>query len=180
MSSLFLALSSPNVGKIMYSGDHAMIKNLILVFIIVTLTGCSMMQSNLVALPTPLPTFTPALQTTSDPNITQAAALGGKQNGELYVWIYSNPNPPIRGENVFEAVVTDANGQPVTDAKISFDFDMINMSHGKNIVEATPLGEGHYAGKVHFLMPGPWRVIVAIERSEQTSTIRYDFNVNFQ
>ena len=157
-----------------------MFRKLILGFIMITLTGCAMMQSNSAELPTPLPTFTPALQTTSDPNITQAAALGGKQNGDLFVWIFSNPNPPIRGDNTFEALITDANGQPVTNAKISFDLDMTNMSHGKNVVEAEPIGEGHDAGAIHFLMPGPWRVIVAIERSGQTSTIRFDFNVNFK
>jgi len=44
-------------------------------------------------------------------------------------------------------------------------------------VEATSMGEGHYNGKVAFLMPGPWRILVVIERSGQTSTIRFDFKV---
>jgi len=57
---------------------------------------------------------------------------------------------------------------------------MINMSHGKNVVEATPMGEGYYAGDVNFLMAGPWRVLVAIERTGQTSTVRFDFDVNFK
>ncbi|MBI5082417.1 MAG: hypothetical protein HZB17_14115, partial [Chloroflexi bacterium] len=52
--------------------------------------------------PTAIPTLTPAsaAPTTS---ATKAAvnqvALGGKQSGELLVWIYGNPNPPIRGAN---------------------------------------------------------------------------------
>jgi len=157
-----------------------MFRKLFLGFIMVTLTGCTLMQGKSVVLPTPLPTFTPAFQATPNPNVTQAPPLGGKQNGDLFVWIYSDPNPPIRGENTFETFVTDANGQPIIDAKISFDIDMTNMSHGKNVVEATSTGEGHYKGNVHFLMSGPWRVLVAIERAGQTSTVRFDFNVNFK
>lgn len=145
-----------------------------------TLSACAMMPGNPAVLSTPLPTFTPANLSTPAPNMTQAAALGGKQSGDLYVWIYSNPNPPIRGENLFDAFVTDGNGKPVTDAKITFDIDMTNMSHGKNVVSATAKGEGHYNGKLSFLMPGPWRVLVVIERGGQTSTVRFDFIVNLK
>ncbi len=162
----------PNIGKI------SMIASGLIAVGMFALTACAMLPGNSVTLPTPFPTFTPAFLTTPAPNTTQAAALGGKQSGDLFVWIYSNPNPPIRGDNTFEAFVTDANGKPITDAKISFDVDMTNMSHGKNVVPAAPMGEGRYNGKLSFLMPGPWRVLVTIERAGQTSLIRFDFNVN--
>ena len=157
-----------------------MIRKLFLGLVVFTLTACAMSPSDSSVPPTPIPTFTPDPLTTPDPNATQVDALGGVQSGDLFVWIYSNPNPPIRGDNTFEAFVTDANGQPITDAKISFDIDMTNMSHGKNVVEATSMEGGYYSGEVHFLMPGPWRVIVAIERSGQTSTVNFDFFVNFK
>jgi len=111
---------------------------------------------------------------------TQALALGSKQAGNLTVSLFSNPNPPIRGNNAFEAFVTDAQGQPVSDAKLSFDIDMTNMSHGKNVVTASPLGEGHYSATINLFMPGPWRVIVIVERAGQTETARFDFNVNWK
>ena len=142
------------------------------------LTACGMLPGNSAAQPTPLPTFASSAKSTLIPSSSQAAALGGKQSGDLFVWIYSSPYPPIRGNNTFEALVTDATGQPVKDAKISFDLDMTNMSHGKNVVPANPTSDGRYNGKVSFMMPGPWRVIVAVERSGQTSTVRFDFNVN--
>ena len=155
-----------------------MLRELFLGLVMFALTACAMSPGNEGVLPSPIPTFTPAFLTTPDQNVTQAAPMGSKQSGDLFVSIYSNHNPPIQGANIFEVVVADANGQPITDAKISFDIDMTNMSHGKNVVEATSIGEGHYNGKVAFLMPGPWRVLVAIERSGQTSTIRFDFKVN--
>lgn len=151
-----------------------MLQKLLLVLALLTLTACGMMPGNAVPQTTAIPTLAPALGAAP----VQGNPLGGKQSGDLSVWIYSNPNPPIRGANTFEAVLADAKGQPVTDAKISFDIDMTNMSHGKNVVAATASGAGHYTGKVSFQMPGPWRVLVAIERGGQTSTVRFDFSVN--
>ncbi len=92
--------------------------------------------------------------------------------------LLSTPNPPIRGNNILIALVTDSQGRPLSDAKLTFDLDMINMSHGKNIVTGSPLGGGQYSGQVIFMMPGPWRAIVRIDLPGQTESIRFDFNVN--
>ena len=55
---------------------------------------------------------------------------------------------------------------------------MTNMSHGKNVVKTATAGDGHYAGQVRFMMGGPWRVIVVIERPNQTPiSARFNFNV---
>jgi len=156
------------------------VQKLFLGFLMFVLSGCGMIRGGSATSSTPIPTFTPAISITSDPNAAKSTALGGKQSGDLFVWVFSVPNPPIRGSNTLEAFITDANGQPVTGAKISFDIDMTNMSHGKNVVEAKPTGEGRYSGKASFMMPGPWRVIIAIERAGQTRTVRFDFNVNFR
>ena len=91
------------------------------------------------------------------------------------------PNPAVRGNNTLDAAITDAAGQPVADAKVSFDIDMTNMSHGKNVVTAAPAGNGHYTGKVFYMMPGPWRVIVTVERAGQpAASVRFDFSVNLR
>jgi hypothetical protein len=141
--------------------------------------GCSMMSTPAAEQPTAIPTLVSALPVIQDPALTPLPVLGGKQSGDLIVWISSNPNPPVRGDNVFEALVTDASGQPMSDAAISFDLNMVNMNHGRNVVAASALGNGRYRGVVHFLMPGPWRVIVGIERAGQMSTVRFDFTVNW-
>lgn len=151
--------------------------------ILFALSGCMVTGAfQKVNPPTAIPTLTPASASTA--SATKAAvnqtALGGKQSGELLVWIYGNPNPPIRGANTLEVFVADSNGKPINDAKVSFDIDMTNMSHGKNVVTASSLGEGRYNGSVHFLMPGPWRVIVGIDRNGQTEKVRFEFNVNWR
>jgi hypothetical protein len=121
----------------------------------------------------------PTSTATQVPSAVQGTALSTKQGDGLKVSLSSNPNPPIRGNNTFEAFITDAQGNPVSDAKVSFDIDMTNMSHGKNVITASSLGDGRYNGKVYFMMPGPWRLIVNIERTGQTTPVRFDFNVNW-
>ena len=157
-----------------------MLRKLIIGFAAIALTACALQPGSSGPQPTILPTFTPPPSATQDPNGIQVPALGGKQSGDLLVWIFSNPNPPIRGGNTIELLVTDTNGQPISDAKVSFDINMTNMNHGKNVVTASSLGEGRYSGEVFFLMPGPWRVIVGIERPGQTKTVRFDFMVSFR
>jgi len=156
-----------------------MLRKLFLGLVVVVLTACAVSPGNQLAPSTPAPVSTspPTVQALPTLDYTQAAPLGSKQAGDLAVSLYCDHNPPIQGANIFGVFVADANNQPVTDAKITYDIDMTNMSHGQYIVEPTSTGAGHYQGKVSFLMPGPWRIIVAIERSGQTSKTRFDFKV---
>lgn len=106
---------------------------------------------------------------------------GGQRVGELTVWLTAPAKAPARGQNVIEALVLDASGQPVNDGRVSFDLDMTNMSHGKNVVQATRASDGRYDGAVTFMMPGPWRIIATIERGGKTvGSARFDFNVNLR
>lgn len=118
----------------------------------------------------------------SPPAAAGRASLGGtRQAADLTITLYSAPNPPIRGTDVLEAVITDAQGQPVTDAQVAFDLDMTNMSHGKNIVAAASQGNGRYAGRAFFMMPGPWRVITFVARPGQPAVqARFDFQVRLR
>ena len=156
-----------------------MINKLILMLMALLLASCGMMSAPLAEQPTPIPTFASADSSAQDPAANQVPALGGKQSGDLLVWIFSDPNPPSRGATTLEVLIADLDGKPISDATISFDIDMTNMSHGKNVTAASSLGDGRYSGDVHFLMPGPWRVIVGIERAGQTITVRFDFMVEW-
>lgn len=128
------------------------------------------------------PSPTATLARPAPPAVVGRASLGSnKQAADLTIALFSAPNPPIRGASTLEAVVTDAQGQPVTDAQVAFDLDMTNMSHGKNVILATPQGGGHYAGRVFFMMPGPWRVITIVQRPQQPIVqTRFDFQVNLR
>ncbi|MHB1135020.1 MAG: FixH family protein [Chloroflexota bacterium] len=106
--------------------------------------------------------------------------LGGQRSGDLLVWLASNPEKPRRGEAKIDAYLVGTDGQPVSDAKVTFDTDMTNMSHGPNLVKAAPTANGHYVGQVRFSMPGPWRVITVVERpGKETLRLRFEFGVSF-
>jgi hypothetical protein len=119
-----------------------------------------------------------ATPTTPKPTTGQFATLGEIKTGDLTVKILTDHNPPVSGNNKFKAFITDVKGQPISDAKLSFDFDMTNMHMGSYVVSTASLGEGWYSSAVSFSMPGPWRVIVKIDRAGQINTAQLDFGVN--
>lgn len=119
----------------------------------------------------------PSIPAPAGVKLTGTLLGAGLRVGEYAVWLTSAV-APTRGPARLEAVVLDQNDQPVVDAAVSFDIDMTNMSHGKNVIKTTSRGDGHYAGEVRFMMSGPWRVIVVIERPTQTPvSVRFNFNV---
>ncbi len=103
----------------------------------------------------------------------------GQQSGDLLVWLSSTPAQPVAGDAQLDTFVTDRAGEPISGLQITYHADMTNMSHGLYLVATEPAGIGHYAGDVHFSMPGPWRVITIIERPGlQTVRLRFEFRVN--
>lgn len=107
--------------------------------------------------------------------------LGSQAQGDVVGWLSSDPAQPVRGAANLDAYLVGADGQPVTDATVTFDIDMTNMSHGEYLVAAEPAGEGHYTGNVHFSMPGPWRVIAIVERpGAETARLRFEFAVTMK
>lgn len=126
----------------------------------------------------------PVLQTPVGQKVSPAGALlggSGQRVGDLNVWLSSVFGAPGRGQAQVEALVTDGRGQPVNDIKVYFDVDMTNMSHGKYIAPATRIADGRYNGAVFFMMPGPWRIIVSIERAGRSVGVaRFDFLVGLR
>jgi hypothetical protein len=108
----------------------------------------------------------------------KGATLGVLRQGDVVAWLSSEPEQPVRGTADIDAYLVDAQGRLISDAKVTFDTDMTNMSHGQYLVPAESTGNGHYVGSVHFSMPGPWRVIALVERpGEQTTKLRFEFTV---
>ena len=146
--------------------------------IVTCLVGCSN------AAPSSVPVVTANASLPNGSSIVppgQPLGGGGKRAGDYIVWLSSVPPQPIRGLNVVEALVADSNGQPINDATVTFDTDMTTMSHGKNLIVGTPGDNGRYGGKITFMMPGPWRVIVSIERKDRPiERTRFDFAVNLR
>ena len=105
--------------------------------------------------------------------------IADQQSDGIHGWLASTPAQPGKGNAMIDAYLVADDGQPIEDAVVTFDIDMTNMSHGKYQVAANATGGGHYAGDVHFSMPGPWRIVAVIERpGQETVDLRFDFTVN--
>jgi hypothetical protein len=96
------------------------------------------------------------------------------------VEVTTAPAPPVAGTDLLlEARLTDAQGNAVSDATVSFDVDMVMMSHGKHVVAAQSDGAGRFTAPFHFVMAGAWRVIVIVERpGESAEQLRTELTVN--
>ncbi|HRW47182.1 MAG TPA: copper chaperone PCu(A)C, partial [Caldilinea sp.] len=104
--------------------------------------------------------------------------LADQQSDGIHGWLTSTPAEPTRGEATIDAYLVADDGQPIEGATVTLDIDMTNMSHGQYLVPAEAAGGGHYAGNVHFSMPGPWRIIANIERpGQEVIKLRFDFMV---
>jgi hypothetical protein len=132
--------------------------------VLALLTACSAFRS----VPSGSSALSPSSPIAADACSQTAPACpllsAGQQSGDLLVWLSSTPAQPVAGNAELDAFVTNRAGEPISGLQITYHADMTNMSHGLYLVATEPIGIGHYAGDVHFSMPGPWRVITIIER----------------
>jgi hypothetical protein len=91
--------------------------------------------------------------------------------GSVDVTLTTQPDPPRRGEAIFEATVMQG-GQAVTDADVSVDLFMaampsMNMPDMKNSVALKHEGSGRYRGAGNVMMAGSWDATVSVKRGGQ-------------
>lgn len=79
----------------------------------------------------------------------------------LAVEIYVDPYPPATLRTWLDFYLTKG-GEPVTNASMGMDFDMLAMEHGPFWSEAENLGGGHYTFTLDYIMFGPWDQLVTI------------------
>ncbi len=83
---------------------------------------------------------------------------------------------PKSGDNALQIAVTDAQGKPVTGAKITTSVAMTSMDMGTTHPTVKELGGGKYAASVNFGMAGPWRVTVNVSAPGQKPALKsFDF-----
>ncbi len=145
------------------------------------LTACSAAGS----VPSTSKALSPSTPITTGTQVPSAPAgpllADGQRSGDLLAWLSSTPAQPVEGKAQLDTYLTDSTGKPLGDLLVTYDTDMTNMSHGLYLVPAEPAGDGHYVGRVHFSMPGPWRVITIVERPGlQTVRLRFEFRVKSQ
>src|SRR4029077_18130084 len=104
------------------------------------------------------------------PPATPAAAPSAqtppeKQVGDLLVAVSPASEPTTKGDSTIQVRLRDANGQPVTGAKVTFSYTMDMPGMRIEQSEAKEVGNGLYHGPARFTMGGPWGLVVQTERS---------------
>ena len=82
------------------------------------------------------------------------------------------------GKNALDVTILDANGKPVTGAKVTGTVEMTSMDMGTTHPKAQEKKDGHYSVPVEFSMKGPWRVTLTVTPPRQKLfTKSFDFSV---
>lgn len=96
--------------------------------------------------------------------------------GGLDVEVFLSPYPPVR-EGSIDLYVTDrAARAPVEGSGVRIAFDMY-MPHGQIKAEAMPMGGGHYLVPYKLVMPGEWRVDLAVTSDRGEAALGLIFKV---
>jgi hypothetical protein len=111
----------------------------------------------------------------ADPNSQLPANTAAQKAGNLNVSLALSPYPPVGfQEGGFDVTLTDAQGLPVTDAKIGLDLTMPAMPMPPNTLQAQHSGNGLYYVTGTFTMRGLWRIEVIIQRGGQKQSVFFD------
>jgi hypothetical protein len=95
--------------------------------------------------------------------------------GNLNVALALTPYPPVGWQDgSFDVTLTDAQGQAITDAKITLDLTMPAMPMPPNSFEAQPSGSGLYHATGMLTMRGLWKIEVIIERGGQKQSVFFE------
>ena len=73
--------------------------------------------------------------------------------------------------------VTDKQGNPVEDAKVSANLNMKNMDHGTTPVAVEELGQGKYIGTANLAMNGDWVASIKVEHEGDILEDEKNFSV---
>ncbi len=101
-----------------------------------------------------------------------------QETNGLVVSLVLNPYPPTGSQaSNFDVTLTDANGQPVTDANISLDLTMPSMYMPPNNFALEAGSGGNYQSSGRFTMRGQWRIEVIITRGSQKQSFFFDVSL---
>lgn len=83
---------------------------------------------------------------------------------------------PKTGDNLLTITVRDAQGKPVTGAKVTASVAMTSMDMGTTHPTVQEVGSGKYTVTAAFSMAGPWRVKVRVAAPGQNPALKaFDF-----
>ena len=141
--------------------------------LLLSLVGCSQPAAPTQAA-APAATAAPAKAEATTAAPAAAGTVLKPASGTLGGELLMNPYPPkTMKEIALQLTLQDANGQPVTGAKVSFDLTMPSMMMPTNATDATEVGNGVYKATVMFTMGGGWNINCLVTRGEKKDRVVY-------
>lgn len=145
------------------------------------LCACSSDESTSSPATPPATTVDAAVTCTNDPRVTAFVAnvSATSRTGSFKVAIASaDPAPPVRGDNTWRLVVTNADGSPLAEgATISLSGEMPDHGHrSPSSPTVTKEGDGSYTvSPIDLFMPGVWDVLVTIRSGASEDVAAFAF-----
>ncbi len=102
-----------------------------------------------------------------------------KEVDGLQVKILMDNDPPAKGKNNLNIILTDSEGKPVTKARIKVDYSMPPMKNMPTMIYKTraKFKGGIYRAMVNLSMSGRWDIRVNVKRPGK-SLAKVSFSVN--
>jgi hypothetical protein len=103
--------------------------------------------------------------------------LGGCGRGntdlpDVVVELAVSPEPPQIGPAVVTAVLRDADGQPISGARVELEGNMSHAGMVPVIAQALEVAPGEYQGDLEFTMGGDWFILVRADLPDGRSMER--------
>jgi Cu(I)/Ag(I) efflux system membrane fusion protein len=95
---------------------------------------------------------------------TQIAGGMEQKVGGMTITLITQPDPPKKGSNTVRAKITDAQNQPVVDARVKLAYTMAMPGMEVEEVTATHTKDGVYEAQVDLGMKGGWNIKVTVQR----------------
>lgn len=84
----------------------------------------------------------------------------GQDLSDVGVKVAVNPNPPSVGEATVTLTLTDAQGQPISDARVELEGNMTHAGMAPTTSEPAEIAPGRYQAPLEFGMAGDWFILV--------------------
>ena len=98
--------------------------------------------------------------------------------GDLSATLSFDPDPPaMMTSELLTLALTDAAGQPVDGAEVTFDLTMPAMQMPPNQPAATSAGDGLYQAEATLTMSGGWQADAAVLLDGETVHFTFNFDV---
>lgn len=100
--------------------------------------------------------------------------------GDFKVTVRIDKNPPARGYNNLDVVITDATGKPITDAEVQVEYLMPSFPGRPPMMKystAAKQSDHHYAAQIDLSMDGVWNILLKVTREGKTDTMEFTFVV---